>query len=1517
MITSDILSEFLSQLERQEVGLLAWGVVRGGFLHEELEELAADFLHQKQRFDVTEDELLDAMRSHRLIFNVSTGDTPLFRSRMAEGVRLFASLRQILRNRDWRAAPTLVADFRFAIRPRSYPARNITVEDAFQIWSAAGRLSVVHQQRLRAGLGGDRGSMLLARFQVDAVTRVLEDVRQARSRGMIVTVGTGSGKTLAFYLPAIAHVASLIRDGEFWTKAISIYPRNELLKDQFSETYREARRQDVGGRRKLSIAALFGFTPHQANSDELLRRKWRRGATGFVCPFLKCPVCGGDLEWRHADVTSRTERMSCADSRCVGAVTGEEVLLTRDRIQHAPPDVLFTTTETLNRRLSDTHFQRVFGIGAARKPRFMLLDEVHTYVGTTGAQAALLLRRWHHLVAGPIQFTGLSATLRNATEFFAALTGLPMGAVEEITPAPQDVEAEGMEYMLALRADPASRTSTLSTSIQAAMLLGRLLDARSEPRSADFYGTKVFAFTDDLDVTNRFYHNLLDAEGWNGWGTRQVNLPLAAARSRTAPDHGAKLAEGQSWRITEDIGHTDGLGQGLRIGRTSSQDAGVDSLSDVIVATASLEVGFNDPAVGGVLQHKAPLDVAAFLQRKGRAGRVRSMRPWTVVVLSDYGRDRIAYQGYDALFDPVLPARTLPTGNRYVLRMQATYTLMEWIAGRLPQNTPTGSVFEDLTGPVMGAAPWAQNKRTRQRLETDILERLVAGEEALVSSLRRYTAAALTISDEEAGALLWEPPRAVLTAVVPTILRRLKTNWSKVPLHVSDSTKDLTQPHHPLPDFLPENLFSDLNLPEVTIHSGANRTAREDRLPILQALTALSPGSVTRRFAVSEAQTSHWIPLPHLDLDKQQQSVEKLCEAYDEIGSVQLLQNGAVVSARCIRPTAIRLVDVDSKRILPSSKARAMWRSQIFPGGEGVAFDIPDFSSWNRVLCGATFFVHNLGAGVEVRRFSIGSDATVLFRSGNELRAEVRYISGDNNEPAAIGFTEAVDGLLFRCAPLEHIGDDVTSGNTPKLRALRTAYYRDRVLEDPDLKEHVNVFQRDRLQETYLSALTAWALSTDSSLEVACRAMTPEIVSRAMEKVLSAIFRTLQQSDIGDDADNGPLPEDPEERQQKAHTDLLRLCADQSVLAALQRAASVLWTPPDNAFREWSRRRLKATIGGALLAACRELYPEGASGHLIVDVDAGPRPPGIALPTEDEIWITETTLGGGGVLEEILRRFAEDPRRFFRLAESALAASDFELVDGELTRILNLLPADEDLRASFAAVRNAEQDGHAALQKAVRRNIGELEKRAILTSHSVLVALHARVMRPMSGSDSDALLRELINDWIRSEERLGIEVDGRVFAYLKCDSAALDTVLHRIAPGGADNQRQWRLQVVLSLLWPRGHAVRAQALTSYNPFSSLADSDRYLLLDILTSGDRIVSLSEPDWRVRVADALKARGAVRVTASHENAAHLKSALLETVATPVEVDYLQFYSQLEGIKREAEGLTAVLYLPESLQ
>ncbi|MCP5899070.1 hypothetical protein NL320_26925, partial [Klebsiella pneumoniae] len=76
----------------------------------------------------------------------------------------------------------------------------------------------------------------------------------------------------------------------------------------------------------------------------------------------------------------------------------------------------------------------------------------------------------------------------------------------------------------------------------------------------------------------------------------------------------SKTELGQNWKAAMDIGHD--LAENKVISRTSSQDAGVDASADVVVATSSLEVGYNDPLVGAVLQHKAPNDVASYLQRK-------------------------------------------------------------------------------------------------------------------------------------------------------------------------------------------------------------------------------------------------------------------------------------------------------------------------------------------------------------------------------------------------------------------------------------------------------------------------------------------------------------------------------------------------------------------------------------------------------------------------------------------------------------------------------------------------------------------------------------------------------------------------------------------------------------------------------------------------------------------------------------------------------------------------------------
>ena len=444
-------------------------------------------------------------------------------------------------------------------------------------------------------------------------------------------------------------------------------------------------------------------------------------------PFRELPILGGQVVEDAA--LDLLEQLAPADTEFA------------HRALVHPPDILFTTTEILNQRLSDHWMRGLFGVGlpAARKPLLALLDEVHTYDGATGAQAALTLRRWRHLLAAPITWVGLSATLGDAARFFSDLTGAAVEDVVEITPTLEELEEQGAEYQILLRGDPASRASLLSTTIQTSMLLPRLLDPPGATNVSGAFGRRAFLFTDDLDVTNRLYDDLRDAEAFTIFGRPDAaRMPLANIR-RAGPDAAIRDVEGQRWRICEDIGHP--LDRRLVVGRTTSQDAGVNQSANIVVATAALEVGFNDPLVGAVIQHKAPRGMASFLQRKGRAGRDRAMRPITLTVLSDYGRDRAFYQAFEHLFDPSLEPQYLPIRNPYVMKIQAVFALFDWLAATTAGYEKAWQ-WNILSRPLpqASAAERAVLDRTRVRLT-----QLVQGDAATIEELRSFLMGALGI----------------------------------------------------------------------------------------------------------------------------------------------------------------------------------------------------------------------------------------------------------------------------------------------------------------------------------------------------------------------------------------------------------------------------------------------------------------------------------------------------------------------------------------------------------------------------------------------------------------------------------------------------------------------------------------------------------------------------------------------------------------------------------------------------
>ena len=450
-----LLLSSLDRIEQREARLLTWGLVDGFLTPSELSELVDPLLdnpdHAEGLTFVSVAEVVDALKARALLFDVGDIGDPRYRTRMAEAVRLFFRLRQLFPKHrgatGWQEAPTLVADFRFIWRRRRYPRRDISA-DAARIRIQVATHDALAREALSALIESYGPDFVLASFQVDAAARILSGFEQPRSIATLVSAGTGSGKTLAFYLPSLARVASHIRrdsSGSRWVKILALYPRNELLKDQFAEVYSQARRLDASlaqqGCRKILIGTYFGPTPKdaedtQAAADAKNRTGWHRHADGFVCDYLRCRTvgCDGDMLWRGQDHEAGTERLVC--QTCRASIESDEIILTRSRLQRESPDILFTTTEMLNQRMGDDYVRHLFGLGGRceRAVEMLLLDEVHTYAGTSGAQVAYLLRRWRRLLRKPVSFVGLSATLADGARFFARLTGLSEQAALEIAP---------------------------------------------------------------------------------------------------------------------------------------------------------------------------------------------------------------------------------------------------------------------------------------------------------------------------------------------------------------------------------------------------------------------------------------------------------------------------------------------------------------------------------------------------------------------------------------------------------------------------------------------------------------------------------------------------------------------------------------------------------------------------------------------------------------------------------------------------------------------------------------------------------------------------------------------------------------------------------------------------------------------------------------------------------------------------------------------------------------------------
>ncbi|HEV7666241.1 MAG TPA: DEAD/DEAH box helicase, partial [Chloroflexota bacterium] len=272
--------------------------------------------------------------------------------------------------------------------------------------------------------------------------------------------------------------------------------------------------------------------------------------------------------------------------------TGDTSAKDRRDINRTPPDILITTPESLYLLLTSQAEEILKSV------RYVIVDEIHSVAGTKrGAHLALSLERLEHVVSGPLQRIGLSATQRPLDEIGRFLGGVDRQVtlvdvgkrkrldLQVIVPL-EDMANPGAGQPVEPPAGGAVLGANLRAESQNSIwpsIYPRLLELIKANRSTLLFVNSRRLAERLAQRLNELYEAETDAPG---------GPPLVRAH------HGSISREQRL--VVEEM---------LKAGTLRG-----------LVATSSLELGIDMGAIDMVIQVESPISVSSGLQRIGRAG---------------------------------------------------------------------------------------------------------------------------------------------------------------------------------------------------------------------------------------------------------------------------------------------------------------------------------------------------------------------------------------------------------------------------------------------------------------------------------------------------------------------------------------------------------------------------------------------------------------------------------------------------------------------------------------------------------------------------------------------------------------------------------------------------------------------------------------------------------------------------------------------------------------------------------
>ncbi|MGE0490479.1 MAG: AAA domain-containing protein [Vulcanimicrobiota bacterium] len=822
--------EVLNALEDIERGRINFGVTESWVMLSTLAE----------RLGVARDALLEPINRLEQHGHLMPDEQGGVRSRMAELARELRYVKQRFRKGDAHRRPYLVRSLKLETIDRQKPIRDVslraTLEQARGLLADDPNLELALEacaHMLSVCWGVDNPT--IAGFQQRALLSILSAwLGVGKEEAFVVTADTGSGKTEAACLPMLVGAAVDALRGVRGCRAILVYPRIRLGANQAQRLvrYLAAFNQHPGvapltiGLQNGSVPSAFGYL--RSNPDKF--EEWRAlpgGALQF--PFFSCPECSQDLSLLEGEGRGGADRLECACGWCFLGWIGS-----KEGLRQNPPHFFLPVTESLHQWQHDSRYGAIFGDTEFAPARAVMADEIHLYSHVHGAQVGYALRRLLARLTvngdeSPLAI-GMSATLSRPDRVWGDLCGRQQVVALGPTEEERLVNPRGREYFYFVQPEVESRGQDIagaSTTIQCLMCLAHGMRRRTGKEG----GFRGVVFLDSIDKLKRLHSDYSDAEA----------NKLAALRTELLDDDPAtgepcraccreplscdRFREGECWffAATDQAQWMAGKryrpGDPLTVAHrpifsgTSGRTEELLQNSDLIFATSTLEVGYDDPDMTLVYQHYAPGNLASFIQRKGRGGRGADDRPVTGVTLSVYSsRDSWYFRSPRRMLDARNFAVPLNISNYFVVRGQAAATALDAVAR-----------FRTLHPGKYGL------RRTSGKLE--VAPQLV------------------TMADEMVVAACGPTVFAILglESSLPLFQQLLEEEGLDVTAEPSTWRGSLA--------WVPQRLFDSINLPLLMVrHPDARDPVPVD---ITLAFTECAPGNMTRRYGMG---TVHWVP---------------------------------------------------------------------------------------------------------------------------------------------------------------------------------------------------------------------------------------------------------------------------------------------------------------------------------------------------------------------------------------------------------------------------------------------------------------------------------------------------------------------------------------------------------------------------------------------------------------------------------------------------------------------------------